>query len=169
MSIACLISSFGFCASSALVGPRYLEVFAEDGLFPAVFRNRSERFGTPVAAVVVLSALVFTLLASGLKFERLADIANVAVVIQYMATCISVLVLRRKSPAPAGAFVIPFGPLVPLLALFGCGAFLRAYLVSVELSELGLVAAMIGIGLFVGWLSRRAHASASSSSSSRGT
>ncbi len=155
MGIAGLISSFGFCSSSALVGPRYLEVFAEDRFLPAIFVRRSARLGTPVAAVVVLSALVLTLLVSGLKFERLADVANVAVVIQYMATCIAVLVLRHKSPAPPGAFVIPFGPLIPLLALFGCCAFLRAYLVSVDTPELGLVAAMILGGLAVGWSSQR--------------
>jgi amino acid transporter len=151
MVLATLISSFGFCASSALVGPRYLEAFAEDGFLPVLFSRRSLRFGTPIAAVLMLSSLVVGLLISGLNFQRLADVSNVAVVGQYLATCVAVLVLRRKSPPPAGAFVIPFGPLVPLLALCGCGAFLR----FVGVFELRLAALLIAAGLLLGWLSQR--------------
>jgi amino acid transporter len=151
MGLAALISSFGFCTSSALVGPRYLEAFSEDRFLPAMFGRRSERFGTPVAAVMVLSILVFGLLASGLNFDRLAAVSNIAVVVQYMATCVAVLVLRRRSPAPAGAFVIPLGPLVPLLALVGCVVFIK----GVGLTDLAVAAGLIFVGLFFGWMSRR--------------
>lgn len=151
MGLAALISSFGFCTSSALVGPRYLEAFSEDRFLPGLFRQRSERFGTPAAAVIVLSILVFGLLASGLNFDRLAAVSNIAVVVQYMATCIAVLVLRRKSKAPEGAFVIPFGPLVPVLALVGCVVFLK----GIGLFDLGVASVLIVCGLIFGWTSRR--------------
>lgn len=151
MSIAALISSFGFCAGSALVGPRYLESFAEDSFLPQVFRIRPQRFGVPVWAVVAMSVLVATLLSSGLRFEELADISNIAVVIQYMATCAAVLVLRRKAPAPKDAFVIPGGPLVPLLALGGCSFFL----LRVQLQELIFAGGLIFFGLVFGGLWRR--------------
>ncbi len=122
LGVAAVISSFGFCAGSALVGPRYLEAFAQDRFLPAALCRRSERLGTPVLAVVVLSLLVLGMvLPRGFDFERLADMSNVAVVTQYVATCLSVLVLRHRSAAPAGAFVIPFGPVVPVLALVGSG------------------------------------------------
>lgn len=152
MGLAALVSSFGFCASSALVGPRYLEAFAEDRFLPAVFQHRSPRFGTPMTAVVVLSLLVLGLLMSGLNFDRLAAVSNIAVVVQYMATCVAVLVLRKKSPAPADAFVIPFGPVVPLLALFGCLVFIK----GVGLRDLAVAAGLISVGLVVGLLSRHA-------------
>lgn len=150
MVIAALISSFGFCASSALVGPRYLEAFAEDRFLPRAFAQRSPRFLTPVVAVCALSIVVIGLLASGLEFERLADVANIAVVVQYVATCLAILILRRKSPAPAGAFVIPGGPLVPVLALLGCLAFLK----FVGKFELVFAAILIGVGLVLGALVR---------------
>jgi amino acid transporter len=150
MGLAALVSSFGFCASSALVGPRYLEAFSEDRFLPALFRQRSARFGTPVAAVFVLSLLVLVLLQSGLDFDQLAAVSNIAVVVQYMATCVAVLMLRRRSPAPAGAFVVPLGPTVPLLALVGCLVFLK----GVTPRDLMLASAMIGVGLVLGWLSR---------------
>lgn len=150
MELAALISSFGFCASSALVGPRYLEAFAEDGFMPGLFMRRSIRWGTPAVAVTVLSLLVVGLLSSGLKFQRLADVSNVAVVVQYVATCIAVLILRRKAAARQHGFTIPFGPLVPCLALAGCLAFLR----FVGVFELRLAAGMITVGLVIGSIYR---------------
>jgi APA family basic amino acid/polyamine antiporter len=154
MEVAALISSFGFCASSALVGPRYLEAFAEDGFVPTAFMRRLERWGTPALAVAMLSALVTGLLVSGLKFQRLADVSNVAVVVQYVATCVAVLVLRRKAPTGKQGFVIPFGPLVPCLALGGCLAFLQ----FVGPFELKLAAVMITVGLVLGAINRSAQA-----------
>jgi amino acid transporter len=154
MNVAFVISSFGFCAGSALVGPRYLEAFAEDRFMPALFQKRHPRLGTPMWAVIALSLLVLILLASGLPFEQLADVSNVAVVLQYSATCIAVLVLRRRAPAGADAFVIPGGPLVPLLALLGCTVFM----LSVRLYELKLAFVFVVLGVVFGsairWLSR---------------
>ena len=85
------------------------------------------------------------------QFQDLADVANVAVVVQYMATCMAILVLRRKAPAGADTFVIPLGPLVPIAALAGCCAFLR----FVKAEELKLAAIMIGIGLVIGAIWRQ--------------
>lgn len=155
MGIAGMISAFGFCAGSALVGPRYLETFAIDRFLPGPLALRSARFATPVVAVVTLGVLVVSmLLATGLgekrRFDSLADTSNVAVVIQYMATAVAVLVLRRKSPAPAGAFVIPAGPLVPLLALAGSGLFLF----FVGRTELYSAGRLIVVGLTLGMLWR---------------
>ena len=153
MNLAGLISSFGFCAGSALVGPRYLESFAEDHFLPKFFLLRPANLGTPIWAVVALSGMVACLLVSGLPFQNLADISNVAVVIQYMATCMAVLVLRRKAPATTG-FVIPFGPLVPLVALGGCLVFLS----KVQTDELTVAAVMIGFGLYLGAIWRQGTA-----------
>lgn len=150
MGLAGVISAFGFCAGSALVGPRYLEAFAQDRFLPGLLARRSVRRQTPGWAVVLLSGLVLILLLLPLRFERLASISNVAVVIQYVATCSAVMVLRRR-PAPPGAFVLPLGPLVPLLALSGS----CLLLLYVGRTELLLAAGFIGLGLATGGLYRR--------------
>jgi amino acid transporter len=146
LGLAGTISAFGFCAGSALVGPRYLEAFAQDRFLPGALAYRSPRLGTPVWAVCTLSVLVVLLLLFPLRFESLASISNVAVVVQYMATCTAVLVLRQKGPPPPGAFVIPLGPLVPLLALLGSSAFL----LYVGQMELYVAGAFILFGLVIG-------------------
>ena len=153
MGLAGLVSAFGFCTGSALVGPRYLETFAHDRFLPAPLGHRPERLKTPVLAVVTLSAMVIGLLlvtglGEGQRFDSLADSSNVAVVAQYIATSVAVLVLRRR-PAPAGSFVIPFGPLVPLLALCGSGLFLR-FVGSRELLSAGRLI-IVGLVLGMGW------------------
>lgn len=123
MELAFLISALGYCAGSALVGPRYLEVFAQDGFLPKALHLRSARWGTPILATLVFSGLVlFFVQFAG--FAQLADLSNIAVVIQYLSTCIAVLILRKKSKPADGGVVIPGGPLIPILAIVGCTAFL---------------------------------------------
>jgi amino acid transporter len=152
MSAIGVISAFGFCSTSALVVPRYVASFAEDGFLPAPLAWRPARFGTPAASVIVSSALV-VVLAVSLDFTQLADTSNVAVVVQYVSTCVAVLIQRRRNPG-GGAFTIPLGPLVPVLATLGCTLFMF----SVEAKELRLSAYLIGAGLALGvftrWLKR---------------
>lgn len=150
MGAAGVISAFGFCAGSALVGPRYLESFAQDRFLPAFLARRLPRLQTPAAAIVTLSVIVSLLLLFPLRFESLAGISNVAVVVQYMATSIAVLVLRRR-PAPPQAFVIPLGPLVPVLAVAGSCTFLF----YVGKTELLVAAAFVTLGLLGGAIYRR--------------
>ena len=151
MNLAGLISMFGFCAGSALVGPRYLESFAEDRFVPRVFAVRPASLGTPVWSVVLLSVLVMSFLMLGLEFKQLADISNVAVVVQYIATCVAVMILRRRGPAPQQAFVNPLGPLVPLLALSGCAVFLLGVATSPDgVMALRWAAILIALGLLLG-------------------
>ncbi len=124
MELAFLISAIGYCSASALVGPRYLESFAQDGFLPKVLYARSPKRGTLVAATIVLTGLTLFFVQFG-GFAQLADLSNIAVVIQYLSTCVAVLILRRKSQMKEpGGFVIPFGPVIPIIAIVGCTAFL---------------------------------------------
>ncbi len=161
MNVAGLISMFGFCAGSALVGPRYLESFSEDRFVPAIFAHRPAKLGSPVWSVVLLSVLVILFLMLGLEFKQLADISNVAVVVQYIATCVAVILMRQRGPAPANAFVNPLGPLVPLLALFGCAVFLLGVATSPDgVMALKWAAILIAAGLLLGSVFRKMELSA---------
>jgi basic amino acid/polyamine antiporter, APA family len=136
---AALVSAFGFCASAALVGPRYVESLAADGFLPAFLGRRSPR-GTPLAAIVVLAVVVVGLGAQ-LDFERLANVSVVAIVVQYIGTAFAVLAQRRKA-GPSPGFRIPFGPVVPILAAAGSSFFLlvadrRDVVVGVAVLALG--------------------------------
>ncbi|MCU1277397.1 MAG: hypothetical protein JWM53_943 [bacterium] len=122
IAVVASLSALGFCAGSAMVVPRYVETFAEDAFLPRLLSVRSPRFGTPVIAIIVVSVLVIALGVS-FDFDKLADVSNVAVVVQYISTCIAILVWRTRDPG-GSTFRLPLGPTIPLLAIGGSVLFL---------------------------------------------
>jgi amino acid transporter len=148
VAVLALVSAFGFCSTSALVVPRYVESFAQDGFLPSPLARRG-RHATPATAVVVSSLLVIVM-AVLLDFTALADTSNIAIVAQYIATCAGILVLRRRL-GPSPGFRVPLGPLIPVAAIAGSVAFL----LSVSQKEIVLSLELIGGGLVLGALTRR--------------
>lgn len=144
IAVVAALSALGFCSSSAMVVPRYVETFAQDEFLPAVFGRRSKRFDTPVTAIMVVSVLV-AILAASLDFTSLADVSNVAVVAQYQSTSIAILVWRQRDRGSA-RFNLPLGPLIPILAIIGTVLFL----VQVSRIELAFGAALLLGGLALG-------------------
>ncbi|MGZ3405509.1 MAG: APC family permease, partial [Polyangia bacterium] len=122
IAVVASLSALGFCSSSAMVVPRYVESFAQDSFLPRILERRSARFGTPVIAIVCVSVLAAALAAT-LDFDKLADVSNVAVVVQYISTCVAILVWRTRDPSRS-TFRLPLGPTIPILAIAGSVLFL---------------------------------------------
>ncbi len=120
MSVGACISMMGFCVGSALASPRFLGVLAEDRLFPSWLAATHPRFGSPHHAIVATAGL--TLLAGMLlDFDKLVDLANVAVTLQYVGTCVAVTWLRLKRPDLERSYRVPGGPfLMPLIGVGVC-------------------------------------------------
>lgn len=112
--VATLVSMAGFCAGSALVGPRLFSALADDGYLPRAF-SRTSRFGTPGMATLLATALSAGL-AVILGFASLVDVSNVALFGQFIPTAIAVMVLRWKMPNALRVYRLPGGPIIPLLA-----------------------------------------------------
>lgn len=158
IALVASLSALGFCAGSAMVVPRYVETFAEDAFLPRLLSLRSPRFGTPVVAIVSVSAAA-ALLGATLDFDKLADVSNVAVVAQYVSTCIAILVWRTRDPG-GSTFRLPLGPTIPLCAIAGSVLFLF----HVSRLELFFGAALLAAGLAFGAATRflrRARAASS--------
>lgn len=132
IALGAAISTLGFTTGAALVTPRYLYALAADGYLPGILGSAHPRFGTPHAAVVA------TTLAAGaaalvLDFDKLVDLSNVTVGVQYVATCASAWVLVR----------MPGGPALPL-----AGMGVVAYLTwQARLPEWLWTLAALGVGL----------------------
>ena len=137
VALGAIVSSFGYLSAVALVTPRYLSALAENGELPKVLARRHPRFGTPSVAIV-LTSLVCMGMARFFDFDRGADLNNTAVFAQYVPTCLAVLVLRRLR-GPSG-FTLPGGPLIPLLATFGCLLFLNGIRAGDAVFSLGTLA-----------------------------
>jgi basic amino acid/polyamine antiporter, APA family len=143
------VSVAGNNVGAALSGSRILFALAEQGDVPRVFGHVSARFRTPDVAIVTTCATTLALALTG-SFVKLAAISAIARLLIYGGTCASVLALRRRSRAP---FTIPWGPLVPAVALVVCAVILAG--ATAEQVSRGGLALGIGAGLYL--MARRAH------------
>jgi len=141
MALAAVISMVGYNAGNALGSPRLLSALAEDRHLPPRLASPHPRFNTPSAAIVVTSILT-TCAAVFFSFRKLVDLANLVVILQYLATCSAVIWLRHKRPGAERLFKLPMA--IPV-AVAGCAVSL--WLVKeVKPSEFLLAGVVIGIG-----------------------
>ncbi len=150
MTVGAAISIEGNVGNTMLAGPRYLYALAKDGYGPAVLARVHPRYRTPAAAIVTQAAVALALALSG-SFVQLAMLSIIARLATYMGTAAAVPILRRKLGTQEGAFRVPGGPLIPILALLLCLAFLAS--ARTENLLAGLVA--LGVGVVIYALRRR--------------
>jgi amino acid transporter len=113
IAIGGLVSMLGFVSGSAFGTPRYLYAAALDRHLPSQLATVHPRFESPHFAIVA-TAVLAGLLASLFDYRALIGMSNVAVAVQYLATCLAVPVLRRRHPVTTG-FRMPLGPVLPVL------------------------------------------------------
>jgi amino acid transporter len=146
-----VVSALGFVSGTALGTPRYAWAAAADGTLPRRLAAVHPRFGTPHVAIAVTGALA-ALLAATLDFRRLAGMSNVTVAVQYLATCVAVLALRRRGAGTG--FRAPGGPLAPL-----AGVAVSAWIFTQgSAGEMVVAGAALGLGALVFALTRWADA-----------
>jgi basic amino acid/polyamine antiporter, APA family len=119
MSAGSVMSMTGNNLGAVLTGSRMLFALAENGELPHLFAKIHPRYRTPSNAVIFTTVVALGLALSG-SFVILAVASAVARLITYTGACGAALHLRsarfRQRVSPA-TFVIPLGPLVPLLAI----------------------------------------------------
>jgi len=148
MAAGACLSFLGFAAVTIFCAPRFLVALADDGMLPALFGRHHPRFGTPIFAVVAtcVAAAVGGLVvgaggAAAQQFDRLTALANVAVLVQYSATCYAVLRLPVDAGTGAARRIIT-RRLLPLAGLAVCLFF--AWLISNEPDCVTEVAGFLG-------------------------
>ena len=119
ITLGAVLSTLGNNMGQALSGSRSLFALAENGDVPRVFARVSPRFGTPVVAIV-FTAVVSLVLATTGTFVGMAAASAVSRLVVYVATCAAAL--RLRSPRFAGEvaaakMTVPFGPVIPILAI----------------------------------------------------
>ena len=103
------------------------------------------RYHTPAWAIATHILITGTLALSG-SFVQLAMLSIVARLATYIGTAAAVPVLRRKLGPDTQAIRLPGGPVIPVLALIVCLAFLAT--ASAENLVAGLVALVIGTAVY---------------------
>ncbi|MEI0564666.1 APC family permease [Brachyspira pulli] len=109
-----LISIGGINIASSFLTPRAGVAMSDEHQLPSFISKRNSKDVPYVAVIisVVLTALV-TLTGS---FTTLAAISVVSRFAQYIPTCLAVPVMRKKSPNMERGFVLPLGPVIPIIA-----------------------------------------------------
>lgn len=118
ISVGAAVSMTGNCAGQVISSSRSIFALGENGDLPKWFAEVHPEWRTPVNAILFSSAVTLGLALSG-SFVLLAAVSAVARLFIYVTTCLATLALRRRSDVEAGAatFVIPGGPIVPVLGV----------------------------------------------------
>lgn len=143
-----VLSVLGINAAQALVGPRNIYAMAERGDLPKALAQVDSKTGVPrnaIVATLVVSALVSL---SG-SFAQLAVLGVLARFVQYISTCLALIVLRQRDVERG--FVLPGGPFIALVTI----ALIVCLMVNTAPETLlaGLVAMVLGLPFY--YLSRK--------------
>jgi APA family basic amino acid/polyamine antiporter len=152
--VGALISVTGTLNSIMLAAPRILFAMAEHGQLPQALAKTHKRFHTPHIAILISAAvmLVFTLQGT---FMSALTISTVIRLLAYIATCISLPVLRFTNNAPRARFNAPAGVSVAVAAT-ALSVWLLSNSTRNDAIEAG-VAAALGLVAFYVWGKRIIH------------
>src|SRR5256886_4513196 len=113
--IAMVVSTFGFMTATMLSTPRTLFALAVDGYLPHPLARVHRTHHTPHVAIAIQGVIVCAIAITG-TYVKLAIMANVAILLVYLATCLAVWRLRRldvRGGAADKPVVMPGGRGVP--------------------------------------------------------
>lgn len=97
---------------------RLMMAMAKDNELPGFFANINQRYSVPHWAILFVGIL--GVIGSFVpQLIVLFDTAASAVLVTYALTALAVIVLRRKEPQAERPYRVPWGNLIPILALIG--------------------------------------------------
>jgi amino acid transporter len=145
-SVLILVATFGSVFAILLGFSRVPYAAAADGHFFSIFARLHPKGDYPVVAVVSLGVL-----SAAACIFSLGDLISLLIVVQimlqFMAQCIAVIVLRKRALGGPDTFRMPLFPLPALIALAGW-----TYIVAtsgLRYIEIGLALMLLGIFAFL--------------------
>lgn len=148
--IGMALSTFGFMTGMMLSTPRTLFALAADGMIPRPLARVHPEYHTPHVAIAVQGVIVCLIAISG-TYVKLAILADVALLLVYLACCVAAAQLRRRNVgAERHPFVMPAGGVVPWLA----AALIVGLIARASLSAWLLTGAVVAIAS-LGYVARR--------------
>lgn len=114
--IGASISVFGSMVVGTICTPRTFFLMAQDGILLAALARVHRRFHTPYTSILIATALMFVLSATG-AFRDLAELSVSAILLVYLAICVGALRLRYTRPQQPGTFRARGGPTAGILGI----------------------------------------------------
>jgi amino acid transporter len=148
--VAMVVSTFGFMTATMLSTPRTLYALAVNGYLPRPLAAVHRAHLTPHVAIAIQGVIVCAIAITG-TYVKLAIVADVAVLLVYLACCLAAWRLRRLDAGRADhPFVMPGGQVVPWVA----AALIVALLVRATAQAWLLTGAVVALAS-VGFVLRR--------------
>ena len=114
--VAMVVSTFGFMTATMLATPRSLFALAADGYLPQPLAAVHRVHHTPYVAIAIQCVIVCAIAITG-AYVKLAIMANVPILLVYLACSVGVWRLRQLDAGAADKpFVMPGGRVVPWVA-----------------------------------------------------
>ncbi|NQT19212.1 MAG: amino acid permease [Planctomycetes bacterium] len=146
LSVAAILAFVSTANAGIMAAARYPLALSRDNLLPESFSKVHKRFKTPHVAILLTG--LFVLVAVFLKLEVLVKVASTVLILSFMFSCLSVIVLREsRLQNYQPRFHAPLYPWVQIAGIIGFG-----FLIFEMGSQALLVGAVLVIGgLFVYW------------------
>ncbi|MFL6450554.1 MAG: APC family permease [Bryobacteraceae bacterium] len=141
VSVAVMLSTFGWLSGAFLNAPRFAVALAEQGDSPVYLGQLHPRFGTPHRGIVLYGIVVFLLASTG-SFIWAIELTAGALSIFYSVACLSLFRFRTRESS-SHIVRMPFGR---GLAAIGVALSL-ALLTQLEARQLGLMSLTCPLGI----------------------
>ena len=148
ISAGVIVSIIGNLNVLVLAGSRLPFAMSEGGGLPRVVSATHSRFHTPYVAIMITAAVMLALTLPS-NFYKQVNLSVIARLLSYGLTCAALLVLRRKSDAPAPLFKAPAGVAVAVTALV-LSAWLLSNSTSADARD-SAIAAVVGVLIYAGY------------------
>ncbi len=99
--------------------PRIFYSMAKDGLLPPVFTKVHPKYKTPYLSTMI-TGLAAIILAGVLPISILGELVSIGTLMAFVIVCVSVVVLRKKSPDIPRPFKTPLVPYIPIAGALIC-------------------------------------------------
>jgi APA family basic amino acid/polyamine antiporter len=144
ITILSIVSLAPLINAIMMIGTRILFALGRDGLLSAK-AARVNAGGTPTVATVMTTIVAVALIATG-TFERLVGVAAFFLALNYLVSCVALIVLRRREPEAARPFRAWGYPWSAIVVATGAGAFAIGAIVA-DPKSAGLALALLVAGL----------------------
>ena len=125
---------------------RVFFAMARDGLLPRGLARVHSRFGTPVA-VTLFTGVIAAVLGGALPLGKIVALANAGTLAAFIATAVSMMILRIQQPARPRRFKTPLWWLVGPFAVIGCAYLFHG--LGEQTVRFFLIWNAVGLGLYL--------------------
>jgi len=114
ITIGTAISVGGINMAASFLTPRSVVALSDQKMLPTIVSKENSKHA-PYISIIIAMVLTLAMALSG-TFSQLAQISVVSRFIQYIPTCLAVLVFRKKYPDQSG-YRMPLGKIIPIFAI----------------------------------------------------